>query len=192
MRHSRRVDHSSRFQLDVLVPKPLEQSSSVAEQDRDEVDLHLIEQPGAKDLLGDVRATGHRYVLVSGGCAGPPERRFDPAGDEGERRSTLFRHRLSRVVREDAPSPPLNIRLPIRTAPVLASDSSTTSELALVAPPDRPWGSRQLASANAHSWSPSPPSPSGCSRLAFGPATNPSSDVEMSSVRSVIVIPSSS
>ena len=36
------------------------------------------------------------------------------------------------------PSPPLNIRRPITTAPVAASDSSTTSVLALVSPPGRP------------------------------------------------------
>ena len=52
------------------------------------------------------------------------------------------------------PSPPLNIRLPITVAPVLRSVSSTTSESALVSPPDRPCGSRQLFSAKAHSWRP--------------------------------------
>ncbi len=36
------------------------------------------------------------------------------------------------------PSPPLNIRLPITTAPVASSDSSTTAELAFVSPPGRP------------------------------------------------------
>jgi hypothetical protein len=36
---------------------------------------------------------------------------------------------------------------------------------------------------------PSPPSPSGCSRLWFGPATKPSRDIEMSSVSLAIVPP---
>src|SRR6266511_5841382 len=78
------------------------------------------------------------------------------------------------------PLPPLNIRRPITTAPCDFIASPKRSESALCSPPSMPCCARKLASANAHSWSRSPPSPSGCSRLGFGPATNPSSDVVIS------------
>src|SRR5439155_18746968 len=45
---------------------------------------------------------------------------------------------------------------------------------------ERPWRSRKLASRNIHSCKRSPPRPSGCSRVWSGPATKPSSDIEIS------------
>src|SRR6266542_747974 len=89
-----------------------------------------------------------------------------------------------------APAPPLNIRLPMTTAPVAASDSATIpSSVASLSPPGSPWLARQLASRRAHSCSRSPPSPSGCSSVGFGPATKPSSDVETSSINFGISLP---
>jgi hypothetical protein len=175
------------------------------------VDLQFVHQAGFDVLLDDARAAGHGDVLVTGGYPSLLERRLDPVGDEGERRSSLLGHGLSSVVREDeyrhaegrvisppafrvevifpGPSPPLNIRLPIRTAPVVLSDSSTTSASALIVPPDRPWRSRKVASPTIHSWSRSPPLPSGCSSVWVGPAMKPSSDIVMSKVSRVIAPP---
>ena len=76
------------------------------------------------------------------------------------------------------PLPPTMFR-PITVAPIFSSDSSMTSVEALTSPPSRPWGPRQAASPKTHSCNFIPPSPSGFSLLWFGPATKPSSDIEM-------------
>src|SRR5688500_16902444 len=65
---------------------------------------------------------------------------------------------------------------PITLAPTFSPDSSSTRVLSFTSPPCLQWASRQPASGTTHSWSRSPPSPSGFSSLWFGPATKPSSD----------------
>src|SRR5215218_4872440 len=67
--------------------------------------------------------------------------------------------------------PPPNFPRPMISAPTFASDSSTTGVLAFTSPPASPCGSRHAFSATTQSWRSSPPSPSGFSRLWFGPAT---------------------
>src|SRR6266508_1941909 len=76
-------------------------ADAVSEQERGEMDLELVEEPGPQILLGDVRSAGDRDVLLRGGCSSLVERGLDPVGDEGERCSTLLDHRFSRMVRED-------------------------------------------------------------------------------------------
>src|SRR2546421_4894478 len=85
------------------------------------------------------------------------------------------------------PSPPLNLFRPITVAPVRSKDSRRASSSGPVAPPSRPWVARQLARPKIHSCRRSPPSPSGSSSVALGPATNPSSDIEISNLTIVIV-----
>jgi hypothetical protein len=68
---------------------------------------------------------------------------------------------------------------PITVAPMFSSDRWTTSLDALTSPPCWPWDERQAARPKTHSCSRMPPSPSGCSSLWFGPATKPSSDIEI-------------
>jgi hypothetical protein len=68
---------------------------------------------------------------------------------------------------------------PITAAPMFSTASATTWLLAFTSPPGLPWDSRQAASGTTQSWRRSPPSPSGFSSLWFGPATNPSSEIEM-------------
>src|SRR6478735_5039665 len=68
---------------------------------------------------------------------------------------------------------------PITVAPMFASDSSTTRVLSLTSPPGIPCMERHAASGNTHSCSRMPPIPSGLSTLCSGPATNPSSDIEI-------------
>ena len=53
----------------------LEQPHAVTEQQRDKVDLKLVEEPGLEVLLDDVRAAGHDHVLVRGSGPGLLERR---------------------------------------------------------------------------------------------------------------------
>ena len=68
---------------------------------------------------------------------------------------------------------------PITAAPMFSSDSSNTGVLSFTSPPGAPWDRRQTASGTSQSCSRSPPSPSGFSSLWFGPATKPSSEIEM-------------
>src|SRR4029453_10024184 len=77
--------------------------------------------------------------------------------------------------------PPIgpNMFRPITPAPTFSRDSLTTRALSFTSPPGLPWASRHSASGTPQSWSRSPPSPSGFSSLWFGPATNPSSEIEI-------------
>jgi hypothetical protein len=68
----------------------LEQPDAAAEEHGGDMDLNLVEQPGLEVLLSDVRATGHRDVLVARGRPRLLERGFDAVADEGERRSSLL------------------------------------------------------------------------------------------------------
>jgi hypothetical protein len=70
---------------------------------------------------------------------------------------------------------------PITVAPRFDRASSTTAELGDASPPCMPCSLRHASSAIAHSCICSPPMPSGSSRLWPGPATNPSSDIEIHS-----------
>src|ERR671932_662356 len=72
-----------------------------------------------------------------------------------------------------------NMLRPITPAPMFSRDSSTIRVLGLTSPPCLSCASRQAASGTIQSWSRSPPSPSGFSSLWFGPATNPSAEMEM-------------
>src|SRR3954452_18489764 len=73
-----------------------------------------------------------------------------------------------------------NMFRPMTAAPTFSSVSSMIRELAFTSPPSLPCASRQAASGTTQSCSRSPPSPSGSSSLWFGPATNPSTEIEMS------------
>src|SRR4029077_17251272 len=77
-------------------------------------------------------------------------------------------------------------------APMFASDSSTTRELSLTSPPGIPCMERHAASGNTHSGSRMPPIPSGLSTLCSGPATKPSSDIEIFRRSLDIALPSAS
>src|SRR5215218_10169701 len=68
---------------------------------------------------------------------------------------------------------------PMMVAPMFCSDSSTTVLLSFTSPPSMPCGERHALSGNTHSCSRMPPMPSGFSTLCFGPATKPSSDIEI-------------
>jgi hypothetical protein len=68
---------------------------------------------------------------------------------------------------------------PITPAPTFSTDSSNIRVLSFTSPPCSPCDWRQAASGTTQSWSRSPPSPSGFSSLWFGPATKPSSEIEI-------------
>jgi hypothetical protein len=105
----------------------LEESSAVAEEDGDDVDLHLVQQSRLQILLDDVRSAPDADVLVAGG-------------------------------------------FPIKIAPGEAFFSATIASSVSVFPP------------NTQAWSLSPSSPIPFPTRTFGPAMNPSSDIEISHV----------
>src|SRR5262249_28080932 len=77
------------------------------------------------------------------------------------------------------PGWPPNMFRPITVAPTLASDSSTTRVLSSTSPPGRPCIALQAARGKTHSCRRIPPIPIGSSTLWLGPATKPSSDIEI-------------
>ena len=81
--------------------------------------------------------------------------------------------------RTHGPGPPPNILRPIIVAPMLAIDSSTTRLLSFTSPPSIPCIVRHAFRGNTHSCSLIPPTPIGSCKLCLGPATNPSSDIDI-------------
>lgn len=57
---------------------------SRAEDDRDDVEIELVEQPGRKKLLHGARATCDCHVPIAGGLARLCEGGLDPIGHERE------------------------------------------------------------------------------------------------------------
>jgi hypothetical protein len=72
-----------------------------AEENRHEVNLHLIHQTGAQVLLGDIGPTPERHVLASSRLPGQLEGWRDPISDEGERGPALQCQRRPRVMGQD-------------------------------------------------------------------------------------------
>src|SRR5581483_8077795 len=72
-----------------------------------------------------------------------------------------------------------NMLRPITPAPTFSNVSSMIRVLSFTSPSCAPCDLRQAASDTAQTCSRSPRSPSGFSSLWFGPATNPSSEIEM-------------
>ena len=165
--------------------------SPLAEQHRDDVELQLVDQPGAPGTAGRASAPPpSRDVLAAGGLAGLRQRRLDAVGDEVEGGAALHLERLALVVGEDedrhvegrvlappavartssqGPGPPPNMLRPMITAPMFSIASSTIGaagvDLAAArcrAPRARP------SSLNTHSCSRIPPSPSGFSLALVG------------------------
>ena len=73
-------DHADELELDVVGAEVLEQPPSLAQQDRDQVDLQLVEHAGAQERLREVGAVDHD-VLVAGGLLGLPHGALDAVGD---------------------------------------------------------------------------------------------------------------
>ena len=96
--HCRRGDHLDGFEGGIA--NVLKQPLPGPEHDRDDVEIELVEQPGRQVLLHNACAAGNRDVVVIRRRPGSLEGGLDPVGDERERRPTLHRQRLARVVAE--------------------------------------------------------------------------------------------
>ena len=77
VRHRRRGDHLDWFEGGIA--DVLEQPLPCPEDDRDDVEVELVEQPGREVLLHSACAAGDRDVLVAGRRPGLLQRGLDPA-----------------------------------------------------------------------------------------------------------------
>src|SRR5215208_113635 len=164
----------------MLATEMFEHSGAGSEEYWHEVNLDLIDQPRGDVLPTDFGATHHSNVLVPGGRLRLLERALDAVRDEGIH--APFGDGVGRFVGDDedpgrwvravrAPKPD---RVIVGTAP--GDDRSRAfhpaGEDLTVA----------LVATEPHSCSFSPPSPSGCSGVAFEAFTDPSSDMLMSKI----------
>src|SRR5215211_3664559 len=72
-----------------------------AEQDRDHHDVHVVDEPGGKEVADHGGASAEAYVLAVRSLAGGLERLGGRSVDEVERRAALHLDRRARVVGED-------------------------------------------------------------------------------------------
>jgi hypothetical protein len=180
------------FEVADLLQKPL----ASTEQDRGDVELELVDQPGGEVLLRDVGTSPEQYVLAVGGLSRLLECGLDSVSDEDEGCAPLHLQGLTRMVGqyEDRrvkgrivapPAIPKGVLAPrAGSAPehVAAHEGRAdvrlqlldTGVLALTTPPSWPCCLRHASSSKTHSCRAIPPTPSGCSSLWSGPATYPS------------------
>jgi hypothetical protein len=180
----RRLDHAGGLELDVFADEVLEHPGAAPEEHRHEVDPDLIHQTRLDELPPDLGAAHHGDVLVPGRLR-LFERAFDAVRDKGVH--TPFGDSLGRLVGEDehpgrwvrAVRAPPRKRVVVGTAP---GDDRSRVAIRL--------GGEDFtvrsSSPKPHWWSRSPPSPSGCSGVAFEAFTNPSSDMLMSKITLII------
>jgi hypothetical protein len=77
---------------------PFEQRRSIAEEDRGDRDVQLVDESGTEVLPDRVGAAADPDVTGSGGLAGALQRLVDPAGDEVEGGAAGHRDRVARMV----------------------------------------------------------------------------------------------
>jgi hypothetical protein len=157
--------------LDVVRAEVVEQAAALPEEDRDQVDLQLVEQPGAQALLGGVGAV-QQDVLVPGGGLGlataasiPSVTKVIVAAPRGGSSGGRWVGTKIGTPSWWSPFQPLassKVRRPTRTAPVAISSSNTS--------PLTPSG-RKLAGSPVPSASQSnhrcPSRPIGCSASSW-------------------------
>ena len=82
--HTRGGNHASALEFEVRAFEVVEQPRASSKENRRDVQLHLVDEPRSKELLGDIRATRQSDVLAAGSLFGLRERRLDAVRDEGE------------------------------------------------------------------------------------------------------------
>jgi hypothetical protein len=83
--------------LDLEVADVLEQPLAVPEQDRDEVQLELVDQPGGQVLLDHAGASSEQHIPAARGLLGLLEGGLDAVGDEEEGGAALQLQRLAGI-----------------------------------------------------------------------------------------------
>src|SRR2546426_9364955 len=75
---ARCLDRACPPQFDPLRVETLEESDAAAEEYGDQVDVHLVQQPGLQILPHDIRAAPDTDVLAAGGGTGRLQCGLDP------------------------------------------------------------------------------------------------------------------
>src|SRR4051794_41368973 len=87
--------------MPLSVPEVVEETSTVAEQYGNDVELELVQQPRRQVLLDRLGAAPDLHVLFARGVPRPFECALDPVGDEVKRGPTLHLERIAPVMGED-------------------------------------------------------------------------------------------
>src|SRR3954453_5211372 len=82
-------------------PQALPDPHAPAEQDRDHHDVHMVDEPGSKEVADHGGTSAEAYVLAVRGLAGCLERLGRRSVDEVERRAALHLDRRAWVMGED-------------------------------------------------------------------------------------------
>src|SRR5919109_1955007 len=98
MRDAGRFDCTDLLELEVGA-EAVKEPCAAAEDERDDVQLELVDVPSRQVLVDDAGAAADEYILPASRVPGLVERRLDPVGHERERR-VRERERLSLVMRE--------------------------------------------------------------------------------------------
>src|SRR3954451_5321284 len=127
VRDAGRPDGPNLLELDIAAAEVVEEASAAPEEQRDDVQLELVEEPRREVLVDDLRAAPEPHVLAARGLLRLLKRPLDPVGDEVESGAPLHLDRLARVMGDDehvvvvrrVVSPPTG---PLAVAPVAAAD----------------------------------------------------------------------
>src|SRR5579872_2100766 len=92
------------------------QADTSAEQDRDDHEVHVVDEPGSKEVADHGGTTTDAYVLAVGCVTSGLERVARRSVDEVERRTSLHLDRRAGVVREDEGR---GVERRVRTPPAL-------------------------------------------------------------------------
>src|SRR5437667_9040496 len=96
-----RLDGPDLLEPHLRVPEVVEETSTVAEHHRNDVELKFVQQSRCQVLLRDVGAAPKHDVFAAGGLPCLFERGLDSVGDEVERGPSLHLHGITRVMGED-------------------------------------------------------------------------------------------
>src|SRR5919199_6726963 len=81
--------------------QPLPEACASAEQDRDDDYVHVIDEPGSKEVADDGGASADPYVPAVRSLAGGRERLGRRSVEEVERRAALHLDRRARMMSKD-------------------------------------------------------------------------------------------
>src|SRR3954470_14661541 len=96
-----RLDGPDLLELHLRAPEVVEEASTVAEHDRNDVELEFVQQSRCQVLPSDVGAAPKHDVFATGGLPRLFERGVDSVRDEVERGPALHLHGITRVMGEN-------------------------------------------------------------------------------------------
>jgi hypothetical protein len=174
------LEHSDALELALAGGPVAEQAAPAAQQDRDEVDLDLVEDAGRETELRDRRAVDE-HVAVARSLLRSGHRRGDVVDVGDQRPATDVDAGLTAAVDEDRDAVVV-VAVPATRGlegPATSDDGAVAMNSSTTRPLTPPVTSPAPPPFRTQSWRRSPPSPSPLSGRTLGPAMNPSSDIDM-------------